>query len=1038
MVDRHPFYRINKTMTKNNTLYYSINKNWINKFDPDKDVYKTKFGKEYNLNISRGWINVGTTVREMVELISNGYAFCTQLTTNKNEFIDVNDLKKWDEDDYYFNGAFRKDKNFYQTNLIALDYDNGFGSIEDITNLPFFKEFGLFYYTSASHDPKAGKIKCRLVFRIEKTITDKDDYLNLMRGILVDFGEKIDPTTRQTLKRGADNACKDAARIFYGSKDCDWQIINEDNYIPHNIVKEFIKKGKESNKNVLGYATTDKLTTKDYISQKLNAKTIAPHDYIKLKDGTTIQFKELTTLFKQFNKDLNRSGKIISFCPFHDDKMPSAFVSITEHNHAPYLYCSKCSNEINGGKAFFMSDTTSEFEKKIAELKARTDKKKATVINIDERYLQELPTDDDGIIYIKSAKGTGKTTALIKKVKQWKKEKKKVLLLGHRVSLLNAMSEKLGLDFYKDGEYTRGVNSVYTTDNFALCINSLWRVQNFDQLEYDVIIIDECEQVLENLAAKTIDKKHRHKVITRFVKLLKKSKTTMLLDADLGLLTTNFFENEIALDERFTFLHNKFKKSGESFNIYVKKQQLIDDMLVYIKNNIGKKVAIFANSKKFILEIEELLKETHGDNVKLLTITQDNSNSEKIQNIIKNIDKELENYDVFLGSPSINTGLDVQIPFDNEFGFYESYDCSSTHLDIDQQMFRIRKSAERNIWISSRYGNKETESDKILERIIFTNDRNNDLIEYNEGEQDLYSKIYIRLHAEILAKQARSTNQLLNNWLGYQIENGVDIKVVDKDAESKQQYENYKLSSKEGKARYYKDLHELLNQPCDLSYDEYLELKNSKTMTVEKKLKMENWEVQKFFKLDRYDNAFLGMYMKGLKMDVINLENFEKGLTEIIEKDLIERENDFTTPDRQQNTTKFLLLKQIIMEELGITFEQQLIDFENINKTVKFILENVDLIETTLKIKVGKDIEAKPMRTINRIMGKAGLNIESKKVRDGDDIRMLYIFDKDYYNTIKYFIKIRLINKEKMEQNKEKVMTKKLLDNALLNVMNVP
>src|SRR5262249_808501 len=65
------------------------------------------------------------------------------------------------------------------------------------------------------------------------------------------------------------------------------------------------------------------------------------------------------------------------------------------------------------------------------------------------RYLDHLDTTPfDGVTFVRSPKGSGKTEWLKNVVQCCKDQGKSVLLVGHRRTLLNSMAERLGLTCY--------------------------------------------------------------------------------------------------------------------------------------------------------------------------------------------------------------------------------------------------------------------------------------------------------------------------------------------------------------------------------------------------------------------------------------------------------------------------------------------------------------------------------------------------------------------------------------------------------------
>ena len=148
----------------------------------------------------------------------------------------------------------------------------------------------------------------------------------------------------------------------------------------------------------------------------------------------------------------------------------------------------------------------------------------ATLKVSKEQFLSTLDYRS-GMTMVKSPKGSGKTEALKSLISQIKsgefrgnlpraKRPKSILLVGHRQSLIKEAANKLGLACYLDQPDYEDMR-----DGFATCLDSLYRVtelsspMNLDgtkfpasPLNYDVLILDESEQVFSHLTAETLAK----------------------------------------------------------------------------------------------------------------------------------------------------------------------------------------------------------------------------------------------------------------------------------------------------------------------------------------------------------------------------------------------------------------------------------------------------------------------------------------------------------------------------------------------------
>ena len=142
-------------------------------------------------------------------------------------------------------------------------------------------------------------------------------------------------------------------------------------------------------------------------------------------------------------------------------------------------------------------------------------------------YLSLPRTLPEGIIFVKSPKGTGKTERLRQILAA---DDGSVLLIGHRVALIRQSCERLGLECYLD------FTGHLTARRLGVCLDSLRRLRFKGQWfnQFRTIIIDESEQVLSHFLSDTIDSDARDAIFVDFKTLLQRAKRVVALDADLG------------------------------------------------------------------------------------------------------------------------------------------------------------------------------------------------------------------------------------------------------------------------------------------------------------------------------------------------------------------------------------------------------------------------------------------------------------------------------------------------------------------------
>jgi Origin of replication binding protein len=172
-----------------------------------------------------------------------------------------------------------------------------------------------------------------------------------------------------------------------------------------------------------------------------------------------------------------------------------------------------------------------------------------SIIRYQQAFLPSF-TYFAGITMVKSDKGTGKTEALkalladISAARylppiEPKDRIKSILLIGHRQSLIREAAAKLGLHCYLDGDDTDG-----GMRTLAVCLDSLPKYIEARGARrpkpFDLVIIDESEQVLAHLLSETIEKRAGiERCFDSLMHVIANAKAVIALDADLGLVTAH-------------------------------------------------------------------------------------------------------------------------------------------------------------------------------------------------------------------------------------------------------------------------------------------------------------------------------------------------------------------------------------------------------------------------------------------------------------------------------------------------------------------
>lgn len=767
---------------KNRQLRFSVNADFYNKNQLKQKAF------------SQGFVAVTDTVENLAEAINTGWAFS-----------------------YEFLSGTRKAANFIATDILAVDIDYGLTIKEALKN-PIVKKYCSVLYTTPSHSLDHHRF--RLIFVLPRTITDPNE----VKSASIALARRL----------GGDLSATDAARIFYGSANSNPSVFN--NSITDGFLEELIADGKN-------LPISDSIAHNKAVAIRATEKL--PIDYIfrtsKNKNLIASQVLEATSVY----------------CPIHNDQHPSAFVARNKNGYV-FLHCSTCqiTRWIDNHPTFDFND----FENTLRRFKANPpsdafdtrnfiekvfgndiELKDSGIVFTEKEFLQ-LTSIAKGLTFIKSPKGTGKTTflsnALIKIIKHkyatsleayeeasdFETElpiytKKRVLLIGHRQALIREMCQKLGLDCYLDHPFL-GSTGVNKKRRYGVCLDSLNMAIDkrgtinarsgqisFNDIstEYDVVIIDESEQVLAHFLSETIGEK-RLSIFDDLKNIIKNAKSVVALDADLGWLTFNTISKLALLDYKKPSIKiyiNNWAKEKQQLYIYQYSNQLLEHLKTSIID--GKVVYVSSNSKTKIKALEKsiqiLAKELKKD-IPMIAITSSNSKEETVQKFITNIKQEIKKYQVILSSPSLGTGIDIT--FDNKakyidcvYGFYENR--INTHTEIDQQLGRVRHPKEVHIWISAERFNFETEFDVVRSDQLskdFLTKTYNHLEQIENAEPFTNDGAYLNMATLITVQQRESKNNLKANFLTYKKAQGFEIIPVAENKPLKDLGKQFLLSGK--------------------------------------------------------------------------------------------------------------------------------------------------------------------------------------------------------------------------------------------------
>jgi hypothetical protein len=708
----------------------------VNKLVIDKD--RTKANKAFN------FMPVDISPQELADHICKGHAFS-----------------------YQFKGGHRKIENFLCSDIVTVDIDHGM-TLEEALGHPYVLKHASIVYTTCSHTHEQNRF--RIIFQCEELITDSSLVRSAQRALASKFNGDIAATDSARMSYGNTNAI---VHIFSGS------LSDDDLALLIQADEEGASPIYELNHSLVGAKRPQYATTR---RSQLKLDPTVP---VRLVTG------ELRLL-----ADLVDKTPVHCPSPDHVDSRASAHTLINSKG-LQGVHCASCA------KSFWLPDVPKAvfdfqaFDKQAyidpdsftpamyeqppdEEQRYEVETPKHSLLN--SRYIGSLPIWS-GTMLVKSPKGSGKTEALADLVNRFKKERKTVLLVGHRRSLLQALAGRLDLALYLTSQklFQGHVMHPY----FACSIDSLPAYLHPKRHKYDVVLIDESEQVFSHLISSTMEATQRRMAYLSLRHYMKVAKHVVALDADLNTVTLQ------ALPERHgrnrlagrKLVLNVYKAEERQYELYASKEHLLHDLFDEIGN--GRRIFLCSNSKTNIKSLAEAIQQRFSG-VAIYMITSDNSNTPAVADFVKNVQQRILDYQVVLVSPALGTGIDISFPgnaclIDTVYGLFEP--LVNTHYDIDQQLSRVRNPGALKLWISPRRFMFETDVVPIAQEIALNELVPEAVVNYLDNGDPVVNADdeFVKIYAAILASQRGSKNQLKQNFIELREYNGWNRQDIPKD-----------------------------------------------------------------------------------------------------------------------------------------------------------------------------------------------------------------------------------------------------------------
>lgn len=495
--------------------------------------------------------------------------------------------------------------------------------------------------------------------------------------------------------------------------------------------------------------------------------------------------------------------------------------------------------------------------------------------------LKKLPKD--GIIAIRSAKGTGKSKLIGSLIAN-----EPSLALGHRVFLMRELCEKWGLTYREDLDSANGYSidkHGNLADRVGSCTESLLGIS----LTNGTLVLDEVDQVLLSLVASSTNGKDGKRPILmgKFTQAIAQAKRVIIASADLTDHEINLIQNirkRAGVDDSVYLVENTYQPQGYSVEIIDSHsyEPIIERILDDAAN--GKKLFISTDSRKESKTIAFLIEQLENIGLKCLVINQETSGGEYEQLFIKNINKEVKNWDVVIASPSMSTGVSIETKhFDKVYGIF--WGVLSEH-DIAQSIGRVRQSVDRVLWVK-KSGHEYCKFSRsfypreIKKSLMRCHEKNLAAIrhslmpDYNPMLKAQYNwddNPFLDYYCQRQARKNFSMKHLREN-VGHLLKlegNQVSYTAPDEDGDL---YEETREKVKSVKTEIQTQEYQRIALAPPISKQEASELERKPYLKPEDRAKLQRHKISTFYQADKVDLSLLEIDNKGkLRGRLINLE----------------------------------------------------------------------------------------------------------------------------------------------------------------------
>jgi hypothetical protein len=389
---------------------------------------------------------------------------------------------------------------------------------------------------------------------------------------------------------------------------------------------------------------------------------------------------------------------------------------------------------------------------------------------INQQFLGRLELTHR-ITGLKSPKGTGKTFTISEVLQSLPAEKKK-LVLGHRVSLLAEAAERHRLDYYRDeegGKVKAGNQLDSSTNGLAICINSLPRLTLKHWKNISILVIDEASQFIAHLFGE-LCRCNRKELFEKLRFILSHSERIVLADADLDQSTVDFF-CELMGEAEVAVTINEFRPQGAPYFEVSDRHRLIG--LASVLLQASQKVMFHCASKAMSDLVHRTLSQIPDK--KGFLFNSDNSSKPEGIEFVRSINKSVMAYDFVVTSPSLGTGVSIDVEHFNSVFLLASVNCQIDDKQLHQLFHRVRRPQARFFCVEGqRVSCLELQPEYVRQQLVAESVRNKDLSmvldedgNYVPSTHDSANQFFLKWEPQLALNKTHSILNLRTRFIEY-------------------------------------------------------------------------------------------------------------------------------------------------------------------------------------------------------------------------------------------------------------------------------